>query len=93
MLQLWIQQRHGCNVQPQGNVAESPIHFRATATRRLESYYAPRNPDSFTLPSETIPQIVSNPFATSSTLRRVVSMWLRSISIPVNSRRAALLTG
>jgi hypothetical protein len=90
MLQLWIQQRYGGNVRPQGNVAESPIHFRlgsrssATATRRLESYYAPRDPDSFNLRTDSIPQSVSNSFATSSTLRRVVSMWLRSTSIPVN---------
>jgi hypothetical protein len=68
-----------------------PIHFRvglrsaATATGRLESNYAPRDVASFSLPSETIPQIVCN---TSSTLRSVVSMCCRSMSIPVNSRRS-----
>jgi hypothetical protein len=76
-----------------------PIHFRvgsrsaATATRRLERYYAPRDPESFNLRTDSIPQSVSDSFATSSTLRRVVSMCLRSISIPVNSHEAALLTG
>ncbi len=63
------------------------MHFRvgsrsaATATRRLESYYALRDVASFTLPTETMPQIAYN---TSSTLRRVVSMCFGLISIPVN---------
>src|ERR1700722_17972746 len=56
MLRLWIRQQLGGNVQPEFNAAERSDPFprgsrsAATATRRLESYYAPRHADAFTLP-------------------------------------------